>query len=85
MISKLFFKFTNFCVIDYYKLLTLGILFSTAVNTDVVTKLLTLGILPSLSLNLALQSDFLIKLLVSGIFFSNFVLSASYLILKQIH
>ena len=36
------------------KLLTLGILFSTTVNAEVVTKPLILGILPSISLTLAL-------------------------------
>ena len=52
------------------KLLTLGILFSTAVNAEVVAKPLTLGILSSISLTLALWSDFLTRLLTSGIFFS---------------
>ena len=38
----------------FAKLLTLGVLFSTAVNTELVTKPLILGILPSRSLILAL-------------------------------
>ena len=47
MISLLFFKFTNFCVIIFFltKLLTSGILFSTAVNAVFVAKLLTSEIL----------------------------------------
>ena len=45
MISKFFFKLTNFCVIVCFltNLLTLGILFSTAVNAVFVAKLLTSG------------------------------------------
>ena len=43
MISKFFFKLTNFCVINCFltKLLTPGISFSTVVNAVVVAKLLT--------------------------------------------
>ena len=44
------FLFLIFCVIICFltKLLTSGILFSTAVNADLVAKLLILGILPSI-------------------------------------
>ena len=47
IISKFLFKLTNFCVIVCFltKLLTLGILFSTAVNAVFVAELLTSGIL----------------------------------------
>ena len=52
------------------KLLTSGILFSTAVNAQLVAKPLTLGISPFISVILALQSVFLKSPLVSEIFFS---------------
>ena len=48
MIRKFLFKLTNFCVTVCFfltKLLTLGILFSTAVNAVFVAKLLASGIL----------------------------------------
>ena len=50
------FNFTNFCVIVCFltKLLTLGILFSTAVNAELGAKSLILGILPSISVILEL-------------------------------
>ena len=64
------------------KLLTLGILFSAAVNAEVVTKPLILGILPSISLTLVLKSDFSTRLLVSRILFSNSALSVWYLAFK---
>ena len=62
----------------------LDILFSTVVNAVFVAKLLISGILPSISFILGLQSVFLTRPLVSGIFFSNSDLSVSYF-LKQIH
>ena len=72
MISKFLFKLTNFCVIVFLtKLLTLGILFSTAVNAVFVAKLLTSGILFSNSVSFA----FLTKSITVGIFFPNSVLS----------
>ena len=45
--SNCIFNFTNFCVIIGFliKVLTLGILFSTAVRAVVVVKLVILGIL----------------------------------------
>ena len=54
------FTFTNFCVIVFLltKLLTFRILFSTAVNAELVAKPLLLGILPSTSLILELKSVF---------------------------
>ena len=48
MISNCLFNFTNFCVTVRFltKLLTLGILFSTAVKAVVVAKLVILSTLP---------------------------------------
>ena len=45
MISNFLFNFTNFCIIVSClpKLLTLGILFSTAVRAEIVAKLITLS------------------------------------------
>ena len=65
------FNFTNLCIIFclFTKLLAPGILFSTAVNAELVAKPLILGILPSISVTLALKSVFLNKTLTSGIFF----------------
>ena len=53
MINKFLFKLTNFGVIVFFltKVLTLGILFSTAVNAVFVAKLLTSGILFSNSVS----------------------------------
>ena len=58
MIFNFTFNFTNFCVIACFltKLLTLGILFSTAVNAELVAKPLMLGISPSVSVILELKS-----------------------------
>ena len=64
------------------KLLILGILFSTAINSAFVAKLLMFGILPSMSVILALQSVFLTRRLVSGILISIFDLSVSFLVFK---
>ena len=57
MISNFLFNFIDFCVIVSFltKLLTLGILFSTAVRTVVVAKLVMLGISPLTSFNIALR------------------------------
>ena len=62
----------------FIKLLASGILFSTAVNAELVAKLL---ILPSISVTLVLKSFFLIKLLTSGILFSTAKFVAKPLIL----
>ena len=48
------------------KLLTLGILFSTAVRAVVVAKLVILGILPLTSFILALRGVFVAKLVILG-------------------
>ena len=56
MISKFLFNVTIFCKIICFltKLLISGILFTTAVNAELVAKLLMLGILFSISLILTL-------------------------------
>ena len=50
------------------KLLTFGILFSTAVNAELKVKPLILGVLPSISVILAFKSVFLARALELGIF-----------------
>ena len=57
-------------------------MFSTAVDAAFVAKPLILSILPSYSVILAFSSVFSQDHLVSGIFFSNSVLSLSYLVYK---
>ena len=56
VIIKFIFNFCNFSVIACFltKLLTLGILFSTAVHAVFVAKLLISGILPSILVTLVL-------------------------------
>ena len=60
-------------VFFFTKLLTSGILFSTAVNAELVAKLLVLGILPSISVTLVLKFAYSTKILTSGILFSTAV------------
>ena len=62
--------FSNFSIKICFltKLLTSGILFSAAVNSELVAKPVMLGILPSISVTLVLKSVFLTKVLISGIF-----------------
>ena len=70
MISNFTFNFSNFCVIVSFfftKLLTLGILFSTAVRAVAVAKLVILGISPLTSFILALRAAVVAKLLIIGI------------------
>ena len=64
------------------ELLTICILFSTAINVAFVAKPQILGNLFSICLVLALSSIFLTIPLVSGIFVSKFDLSASYLVFE---
>ena len=52
------------------KLLTFGILFSTAVNAELVANQVILGILFFISVILAFKSVFLARYLELGIFFS---------------
>ena len=73
------------------KLLTLGILFSTAVRAVVVTKSVILGILFSTSFILALRVVLVATLVISGIFylsiiyifFNKTIFTASLNLLKQ--
>ena len=60
------------------KLLTLGILFSTAVRALVVAKLVILGISPLTSFILALRVVLVAKLVISGILSSIFFILALY-------
>ena len=70
MIIYFIFNFTTFCNIVSFltKLLTLNVLFSTAVIAAVVAKLEILGILPLTSFILALRVVLVAKLVISGIF-----------------
>ena len=74
MISNFFFNFLNFTFIVIFltKLLTLGILFSTAVRAVEVAKLVILGILSLTSFILALRAVLVAKLVMSGILSSIF-------------
>ena len=70
MISNFHFNSTNFCVIVSLfltKLLTLGILFSTAVRAVVLAKLVMLGISPLTSFIVALTLVLVAKLVISAI------------------
>ena len=80
MISNFLFSFNNFCVIVSFftKLITLGILFSTAVRALVVAKLVILGISPLASFILALKVVLVPKLVISGILSSIFFILALY-------
>ena len=91
VIINFFFNFTNLCIVIclFTKLLISGILFSTAVNAELVAKPLILGILPSISVTLVLKSAFLTKPLTSRIFLSILLIlssksdpSFSYLVFK---
>ena len=71
MITNLLFSFTNLYCVFLTKLLTFGILFSTAVNAELVGNPVILGILFSISVILAFKSVFfLARSHVLGIFFS---------------
>ena len=72
MITNLVFNFTNFCIIIVFftRLLTSGILFSTAVNAELVARPVILTIFPSISVVLAFKSVFSASSLVSAIFLS---------------
>ena len=73
VIINYIFNFLNLCIVTVFfiKLLTSGILFSTAVNSELVAKPAMLCILHSISVTLVLKSVFfLIKVLISGIFLS---------------
>ena len=81
MISNFIFNFINFCVIvDFFltKLVTLGILFSTALRAVVVANLVILGISPLTSFILALREALVAKLVISGILSSIVLILAIY-------
>ena len=69
MIGNFLFNFINFCVIVNFltKLLTLGILFSTAVRAIVLAKLVILDILSLTSFILAIRAEVVAKLVTLGI------------------
>ena len=69
--SNVIFNFIIFCVTVSFltKVLTLGILFSTAVRLVLVAKLIILGILFLTSFLLALREALVTKLVILGIFF----------------
>ena len=74
--SKFILNFTYFCVIVTFltKLLTLGILFSTAVGAVVVPKLVILGFLFLKSFILPLRVVLVAKLVISGTLSSIFLI-----------
>ena len=76
--SNFIFSLTKFCVIVNLfltKLLTLGILFSTAVRAVVVAKLVILDILILTSFILALKAVVVAKLVRLGTYFLTFILA----------
>ena len=81
MIRNFLFNFMIFFVIVTFltKLLTLGILFSTAVRALGVAKLVILGILLLTSFILALREALVAKLVISGILSSIFFILALYI------
>ena len=77
--SNSIFNFTNFCniVTFFTKLLTLGIIIlSTAVRTVFIAKLIILDISALTSFILALREALVAKLIISGIWFSIFLILA---------
>ena len=70
-----YFSFSDLCVIVFFtKLLTLGILFSTALREVLVAKLVILGISPVTLIALTLRVVLLAKLVISGILSSIFLI-----------
>ena len=71
-----FFNFINFCAITRFlaRLLTSGILLSTAVRVAVVAKLIILGISPLTSFILTLKVVLVAKLVISGTLSSIFLI-----------
>ena len=86
--SNFIFNFTNFCVIVSYltKLLTLGILFSTAVRVVVVVaKLVILGILFVTPFILELRAVVVAMLLILGIYFlTSFILALRVILVAKL-
>ena len=69
MISNFLLNFISFCVIVRFltKLLTLGILLSTAVRALVAARLEILGVSPLTSFILAVRVVLVLKVIMSGI------------------
>ena len=63
-----------YSVVFFTKLLTLGILFATAVRVIVLAELVILGISPLTSFILALRLVLVAKLVISGILSSIFLI-----------
>ena len=78
MVSIIFFNLTIFCVIFIFftKLLTLGILFSTAVRAVILANLVILGISTLTSSILVLRVLLVAKLEIPGILSSIFLILA---------
>ena len=78
MSSNFIFNFTNFCCSQFFltKLLTLGLLFSTAVRAVILAKLVILSISTLTSFILALRAVVVAKLVMLGIsFLTSFILA----------
>ena len=81
MICNFLFNFINFCVIVRVlltKLVTLGILFSTALREALLAKLVILGISPLTSFILAFREALVAKLVTPVILSSIFFILALY-------
>ena len=78
--SNFIFNFINFCAIVTFltKLLTLRILFSTAVRAVIVAKLIILRISFLISFTLALRVVLVATLVITGILSSVFMILALY-------
>ena len=78
--SNFIFNFAKFCVTVSFstKLLTLGILFSTAVRAVLVAKLVMLNTLFLTSFNLPLRVVLVVELVISGILSSIFLILVLY-------
>ena len=69
MVNNFLFNFSNCCVIVSFftKLLTLGILFSTALRAVLVARLVILGISPLTLFILALRAVLIAMIIILGI------------------
>ena len=85
--SDFLFNLTNFCVIVSFftKLVTLGILFSTAVRAVLVATLVILGILFLILFVLALREVVIAKLAMLGIsFLTSFILALRVVLVAEL-
>ena len=75
MVNNFLFNFSNCCVIVSFftKLLTLGILFSTALRAVLVARLVILGISPLTSFILALRVVLIAMIIILGILSSMYL------------